>query len=56
MDGKFTEITNFPYDLLPKLVPCRGDFGVIASNLPFAGVKVEALLGINKQQHLGNTV
>ena len=42
---KFTEITNFPYDLLPKLVPCRGDFGVIASNLPFAGVKVEALLG-----------
>ena len=50
---KFSDITELPYKSLPELVPCRGDFGIIANNLPFAGVKIEALLGDQQSATLG---
>jgi glycerol kinase len=42
---EFCEQTGLPLSALPQLVPCRGDFGSIASGLPFAGVPIHALLG-----------
>ncbi len=42
---RFCDIINLPKNALPNLVPCRGEFGTIASHLPFAGVPIQALLG-----------
>ena len=50
---KFVDITELPSQSLPEIVPCRGDFGVISNDLPFAGVKVEALLGDQQSATLG---
>ncbi len=44
-DERFCDIIGLSQNSLPRLVPCRGDFGVIKNGLPFAGVKIEALLG-----------
>ena len=41
----FCQEVSLPSSALPELVPCRGDFGVISANLPFAGVPIRALLG-----------
>ena len=41
----FCKEVSLPSSALPELVPCRGDFGVISPNLPFAGVPIRALLG-----------
>ena len=41
----FCQEVSLPSSALPELVPCRGDFGVISPNLPFAGVPIRALLG-----------
>ena len=41
----FCEEINLPDSALPDLVPCRGDFGAINADLPFAGVPIRALLG-----------
>ncbi len=40
-------------DALPDLVPCCGDFGKIEEGLPFAGVKIQALLGDQQAATLG---
>ena len=52
-DEKYCDITGIPLQSLPKLVPCRGDFGVIKKDLPFAGVKIQALLGDQQSATLG---
>ena len=49
----FCERTGLPLSALPELVPCRGDFGSIASGLPFAGVPIHALLGDQQAATLG---
>ena len=49
----FCEQAQLPASALPTLVPCRGDFGVIASGLPFAGVPIRALLGDQQAATLG---
>ena len=49
----FCEQTGLPFSALPELVPCRGDFGTIASGLPFAGVPIHALLGDQQAATLG---
>ena len=41
----FCKEVSLPSSALPELVPCRGDFGLISPNLPFAGVPIRALLG-----------
>lgn len=49
----FCEQASLPLSALPELVPCRGDFGAIASGLPFAGVPILALLGDQQAATLG---
>ena len=49
----FCEQSGLPLSALPELVPCRGDFGAIASGLPFAGVPIHALLGDQQAATLG---
>ncbi len=49
----FCEQAQIPTSALPSLVPCRGDFGAIASGLPFAGVPICALLGDQQAATLG---
>ena len=49
----FCEQASLPLSALPELVPCRGDFGAIASGLPFAGVPIRALLGDQQAATLG---
>ena len=49
----FCEQAGLPLSALPELVPCRGDFGTIASGLPFAGVPIHALLGDQQAATLG---
>ena len=49
----FCEQASLPLSALPELVPCRGDFGAIASGLPFAGVPIHALLGDQQAATLG---
>ncbi len=49
----FCEQAQLPTSALPSLVPCRGDFGAIASGLPFAGVPICALLGDQQAATLG---
>jgi glycerol kinase len=49
----FCEQTGLPLNALPELVPCRGDFGSVASGLPFAGVPIHALLGDQQAATLG---
>ena len=49
----FCEQTGLPRSALPELVPCRGEFGPIASGLPFSGVPIRALLGDQQAATLG---
>ena len=50
---KFSNIIGLPRNSLPELVPCRGEFGVIENGLPFAGTKIQALLGDQQSATLG---
>ena len=50
---QFCAEVTLPSSALPELVPCRGDFGVISANLPFAGVPIRALLGDQQAATLG---
>ncbi len=50
---KFCDTISIPLNALPELVPCCGDFGVIQSELPFAGVAIQALLGDQQAATLG---
>ena len=49
----FCDHIGLPTSALPDLVPCRGDFGAIASDCPFAGVPICALLGDQQAATLG---
>jgi len=49
----FCEQTSLPSSALPELVPCQGEFGAIAADLPFAGVPIRALLGDQQAATLG---
>ncbi len=42
---EFCDVVGLPFNALPELVPCRGDFGKISGGLPFEGVPIQALLG-----------
>tara|TARA_B100000700_G_scaffold328278_1_gene445600 strand:- start:372 stop:1880 length:1509 start_codon:yes stop_codon:yes gene_type:complete len=50
---EFCENIGLPINALPELVPCRGDYGVIDSDLPFDGVPIQALLGDQQAATLG---
>ena len=50
---RFCEQIGLPHSALPELVPCCGDFGVIDTDLPFAGVPIRALLGDQQAATLG---
>ncbi len=41
----YCNVIGLPIEALPELVPCRGDFGAIQSNIPFGGVAINAMLG-----------
>ena len=49
----FREQTGLPGSALPELLPCRGEFGHIAADLPFAGLPIQALLGDQQAATLG---
>ena len=49
----FREHTGLPAEALPELLPCRGDFGKISPELPFAGLPIQALLGDQQAATLG---
>ena len=49
----FCDHTGLPMHALPELLPCRGEFGHIASGLPFAGLPIQALLGDQQAATLG---
>ncbi|WP_353292597.1 glycerol kinase GlpK [Synechococcus sp. M16CYN] len=44
---------GLPANALPELLPCRGDFGEIASGLPFEGLPIQAILGDQQAATLG---
>jgi glycerol kinase len=50
---EFREQTGLPANALPELLPCRGEFGHIAADLPFAGLPIQALLGDQQAATLG---
>ena len=50
---EFREHTGLPAAALPELLPCRGQFGVIADDLPFADTPIQALLGDQQAATLG---
>ena len=50
---QFRTHTGLPASALPELLPCRGDFGHIAADLPFAGLPIQALLGDQQAATLG---
>jgi len=49
----FCDTIGLPYSALPDLVPCRGEFGTISNDCPFAGVPIRALLGDQQAATLG---
>ena len=49
----FCDHVGLPLASLPELLPCRGDFGEIREGLPFAGVRIQALLGDQQAATLG---
>lgn len=49
----FRARTGLPAGALPELLPCRGDFGAIGTDLPFAGTPIQALLGDQQAATLG---
>ncbi len=49
----FCDTIGLNKNSLPELVPCRGEFGVIANEYPFAGVPINALLGDQQAATLG---
>ena len=49
----FRRQTGLPANALPELLPCRGEFGGIASDLPFAGLPIQAMLGDQQAATLG---
>ena len=49
----FREQTGLPANALPELLPCRGDFGCIAADLPFTGLPIRAMLGDQQAATLG---
>ena len=50
---EFREHTGLPAAALPELLPCRGQFGAIAADLPFADTPIQALLGDQQAATLG---
>ena len=50
---EFRDHTGLPAGALPELLPCRGHFGAIAADLPFAGTPIQALLGDQQAATLG---
>ena len=50
---EFREHTGLPPAALPELLPCRGQFGAIAADLPFADTPIQALLGDQQAATLG---
>ena len=50
---EFREHTDLPGSALPELLPCRGEFGRIAAELPFGGLPIQALLGDQQAATLG---
>ena len=50
---EFRDHTGLPSGALPELLPCRGHFGAIAADLPFAGTPIQALLGDQQAATLG---
>ena len=49
----FRSKTGLPSNALPELKPCRGDFGTIHEELPFAGLPIQAMLGDQQAATLG---
>jgi len=49
----FCDTIGLPHSALPDLVPCRGEFGTISKDCPFAGVPIRALLGDQQAATLG---
>ena len=49
----FCDTIGLPHSALPDLVPCRGEFGTISNDCPFAGVPIRALLGDQQAATLG---
>ncbi len=49
----FCDTIGIKMNALPELVPCRGEFGVIAKEHPFGGVPINALLGDQQAATLG---
>ncbi|MGA0292029.1 MAG: glycerol kinase GlpK [Synechococcus sp.] len=50
---EFREPTGLPASALPELLPCRGEFGRMAADLPFAGLPIQAMLGDQQAATLG---
>jgi len=49
----FREQAGLPATALPELLPCRGEFGTISADLPFAGLPIQAMLGDQQAATLG---
>jgi glycerol kinase len=54
-DQELCRTLGVPMAVLPELLPCAQNFGVIAPGLPFAGVPITAMLGDQQAATLGQS-